>query len=310
MGILPHLLGAAANNLNINNNNNNNANNNPMSRNTAGSSNNSGGNAGNPMNSVRDRLFHALFVRVALAYANAVPPPMRTLFEYVTLVKALLSFFVLAYIHAAFIRMPINCLDHVRHQWPHDGILRIEILRDSSSSPEPYTIEQSYLKEQRLQRLNNPSSHAETRLTSNETDRIVASLVAANSAPKTLVSAADEQTNSNAVNPSNSSTTDADTMVIETQVVNLDKLEKGHTKNLDAGEGVDVDDALPLVGSHGVKNSGKSEFVYYEAVPNGSQKTLPTDGNGYPQPLQESVSEFEMLARAGEYPLRETQEDR
>lgn len=87
MGILPHLLGAAANNLNINNNNNNNANNNPMSRNTAGSSNNSGGNAGNPMNSVRDRLFHALFVRVALAYANAVPPPMRTLFEYVTLVK-------------------------------------------------------------------------------------------------------------------------------------------------------------------------------------------------------------------------------
>ncbi|KAG0430314.1 hypothetical protein HPB47_022803 [Ixodes persulcatus] len=122
MGILPHLLGAAAAANNNNNNNNpNNLNNVPPSRNVAGS-----GSSGSPMNSVRDRLFHALFVRVALAYATAVPPWVRTLLEYVTLVKALVSFFVLAYIHAAFIRTPISCLDHMSQQWPQDGILRVE----------------------------------------------------------------------------------------------------------------------------------------------------------------------------------------
>lgn len=84
IGILPHLLGAAANNLNNNNNFNNN---NGLSRNAGGGSSNNSGGGGNPMNSVRDRLFHALFVRVALAYASAVPPSVRTLFEYITLLK-------------------------------------------------------------------------------------------------------------------------------------------------------------------------------------------------------------------------------
>lgn len=40
--------------------------------------------------------------------------------------------FILAYIHIAFSRSPINCLEHVRDKWPRDGILRVEIQRNSS----------------------------------------------------------------------------------------------------------------------------------------------------------------------------------
>ncbi|KAL3251417.1 hypothetical protein MRX96_055159 [Rhipicephalus microplus] len=171
IGILPHLLGAAANNLNNNNFNNNNNNNNGLSRNAGGGG--SSNNGANPMNSVRDRLFHALFVRVALAYATAVPPSVRTLFEYITLLKALLSFFILAYIHAAFIRTPINCLEHVCHQWPQDGILRIEILHDTAATAEPYTVEQSYLKEQRLQRLGQLPAQPQVRASSRGTEKVI-----------------------------------------------------------------------------------------------------------------------------------------
>lgn len=43
--------------------------------------------------------------------------------------------FILAYIHIAFSRSPINCLEHVRDKWPRDGILRVEIQRNSSRAP-------------------------------------------------------------------------------------------------------------------------------------------------------------------------------
>lgn len=43
--------------------------------------------------------------------------------------------FILAYIHIAFSRSPINCLEHVREKWPRDGILRVEIQRNSSRPP-------------------------------------------------------------------------------------------------------------------------------------------------------------------------------
>lgn len=43
--------------------------------------------------------------------------------------------FILAYIHIAFSRSPINCLEHVREKWPRDGILRVEIQRNSSRAP-------------------------------------------------------------------------------------------------------------------------------------------------------------------------------
>lgn len=50
------------------------------------------------------------------------PPPPQALFV----------LFILAYIHIAFSRSPINCLEAVRERWPRDGILRVEIQRNSS----------------------------------------------------------------------------------------------------------------------------------------------------------------------------------
>uniref|UniRef100_A0A7N6BZR1 Transmembrane protein 259 n=1 Tax=Anabas testudineus TaxID=64144 RepID=A0A7N6BZR1_ANATE len=50
-------------------------------------------------------------------------------------VHALFVLFILAYIHIAFSRSPINCLEVVRERWPRDGILRVEIQRNSSRAP-------------------------------------------------------------------------------------------------------------------------------------------------------------------------------
>lgn len=103
----------------------------------------------NPLLNVRERLFHALFFKFAVAYARTFPRPVRRFFEFLVLLKALVAFFVLAYIHIAFSRTPTTCLNHVKDSWPRDGILRVEILRNPSQD---YTIEQSYAKERRLKK--------------------------------------------------------------------------------------------------------------------------------------------------------------
>uniref|UniRef100_A0A670K654 Transmembrane protein 259 n=1 Tax=Podarcis muralis TaxID=64176 RepID=A0A670K654_PODMU len=92
-------------------------------------------NNNNPLINVRDRLFHALFFKMAVTYARLFPPSFRRIFEFFVLLKALFVLFILAYIHIAFSRSPINCLEHVRDKWPRDGILRVEIQRNSSRAP-------------------------------------------------------------------------------------------------------------------------------------------------------------------------------
>lgn len=103
----------------------------------------------NPLFNVRERLFHALFFKFALAYARTFPRPVRRFFEFLVLLKALVAFFVLAYIHIAFSRTPTTCLNHVKDSWPRDGILRVEILKNPAQD---YTIEQSYAKERKLKK--------------------------------------------------------------------------------------------------------------------------------------------------------------
>lgn len=49
--------------------------------------------------------------------------------------QALFVLFVLAYIHIVFSRSPINCLEHVRDQWPREGVLRVEVQPNSSRAP-------------------------------------------------------------------------------------------------------------------------------------------------------------------------------
>ncbi|XP_063225272.1 membralin [Bacillus rossius redtenbacheri] len=125
---------------------NNNANNNNRTRNN---------NNQNPLIIVRDRLFHALFFKAALTYARIFPRPVRRVLEFVVLLKAITAFFVLAYIHVVFSRTPTNCLEHIKDDWPRDGILRVEILRNG---PEDYSIEKSYAKEEKLRHMGDLSS--------------------------------------------------------------------------------------------------------------------------------------------------------
>lgn len=103
----------------------------------------------NPLFNMRERLFHALFFKFAVAYARTFPRPVRRFFEFLVLLKALVAFFVLAYIHIAFSRSPTTCLNQVKDSWPRDGILRVEILRNADQD---YSLEQSYAREQKLKK--------------------------------------------------------------------------------------------------------------------------------------------------------------
>lgn len=98
--------------------------------------------ATNPLINARDRLFRALFFKMALMYARTFPPPVRLVLEMGVLVKAITCFVILAYIHNAFSRTPIDCLDHIKDKWPRDGVLRVVISRGSAMSrlPENDTI--------------------------------------------------------------------------------------------------------------------------------------------------------------------------
>ncbi|XP_030835946.1 membralin-like [Strongylocentrotus purpuratus] len=97
-------------------------------------------NNNNPLLNVRDRLFHALFFKIAITYARAFPPSIRRFFEFAILLKALTALFVLAYIHRTFSRSPINCLAEYRDKWPRDGILRVEIVRNRSDESPIYEV--------------------------------------------------------------------------------------------------------------------------------------------------------------------------
>ncbi|XP_039955139.1 uncharacterized protein LOC120771279 [Bactrocera tryoni] len=81
----------------------------------------------NNLMNVRDRLFHAIYFKIALMYAQIFPKPLQRVLEYFILLKALLFFFALVYIHLAFIKNPATCLQNVK-DWPRDGVLRVEVI--------------------------------------------------------------------------------------------------------------------------------------------------------------------------------------
>lgn len=47
----------------------------------------------NPLINVRDRLFHALFFKMAVTYARLFPPSFRRIFEFLVLLKVRLDIF-------------------------------------------------------------------------------------------------------------------------------------------------------------------------------------------------------------------------
>ena len=110
--------------------------------------NNNNNNPRDPLINVRDRLFHTLFFKISLAYARSCPRPIRRVIEMMILLKAILCFLSLIYIHVAYARHPVQCLEDIKESWPRDGILRVEIMKNP---PEHYTVEESYAKERDLQ---------------------------------------------------------------------------------------------------------------------------------------------------------------
>ena len=57
-------------------------------------------------------------------------------FPYCLPLQGITCFVVLAYIHNAFSRTPINCLENHKESWPRDGVLRVVIARGSSQRHE------------------------------------------------------------------------------------------------------------------------------------------------------------------------------
>ena len=76
--------------------------------------NNNNNNPRDPLINVRDRLFHTLFFKISLAYARSCPRSVRRVIEMMILLKAILCFLSLIYIHVAYARHPVQCLEEIK----------------------------------------------------------------------------------------------------------------------------------------------------------------------------------------------------
>ena len=104
---------------------------------------------GHRVGNVRDRLFHAMVVKVAVSYSSIVSPRWRRLIEFSVLccvrcfssfydlshmtmrmLQALSMLLVLIYVHYAASRYPATCLTSIKHSWPRKGILRVEVIQN------------------------------------------------------------------------------------------------------------------------------------------------------------------------------------
>ncbi|GMS86292.1 hypothetical protein PENTCL1PPCAC_8467 [Pristionchus entomophagus] len=84
----------------------------------------------NQLGAVRDRLFQAMLVRMALWYTARVNRTWRKVIELVAITLAILSFLSLAIVHAMFMRVSTSCLKDLESTWPRDGIVRVELVRN------------------------------------------------------------------------------------------------------------------------------------------------------------------------------------
>ncbi|KAH7720853.1 membralin isoform 1 [Aphelenchoides avenae] len=85
-------------------------------------------NGTNRFGAVRDRLFHAMLVKMSLSYSRHVSHSIRRVIEFFVLLAALISLSLLVYIHIVFSRNPGTCLEEIRDSWPKKGILRVEVI--------------------------------------------------------------------------------------------------------------------------------------------------------------------------------------
>ncbi|CAF0767749.1 unnamed protein product [Rotaria sordida] len=106
-----------------------------------------------------ERLFQALFYRIAVIYARAIPKYIRRLGETAILVVAIFCLGLLIYFHVVFNQKPMTCLSHLHNVWPKDGVLRVEFFLETP--PEDYNLQQSYAKEYQNNYIYNSDDHNE-----------------------------------------------------------------------------------------------------------------------------------------------------
>ncbi|EFP12979.1 hypothetical protein CRE_06902 [Caenorhabditis remanei] len=101
----------------------------------------------NSLNAARDRLFHAMLVRIALKYSGRVSLRWRKAIEGSILFVALLLFASLIFIHFNFTRSPATCLDSMQADWIRKGIVRIEVVRNLEVLEEKENFISSYISD-------------------------------------------------------------------------------------------------------------------------------------------------------------------
>jgi len=75
---------------------------------------------------------HYLFVNLTMKYARFFRPKTRRLIEFFALLNALFMLVLLVYIHITFVKSDNGCLDDVGDMWPRNGILRVQVLKNTS----------------------------------------------------------------------------------------------------------------------------------------------------------------------------------
>ncbi|CAF0973201.1 unnamed protein product [Rotaria sp. Silwood1] len=116
-----------------------------------------------------ERLFQALFYRIAVIYARVIPKYIRRLGETAILVMAIFCMGLLIYLHLVFNQKPMTCLSYLHNVWPKDGVLRVELFLDTP--PKDYNLQQSYAKEYQntyiYNRDDNPENSSSSKQSSN-----------------------------------------------------------------------------------------------------------------------------------------------
>ncbi|CAB3410981.1 unnamed protein product [Caenorhabditis bovis] len=110
---------------NANNNPNNTNNNNNINRNNRGN-----GQNGNQFGTVRDRLFYAMLVRIAIRYNSRFNLNVRRAIEAFSLCVSLLLLSALLFIHLRFTRTTSTCLSAIKPNWIREGVIRVEVVHN------------------------------------------------------------------------------------------------------------------------------------------------------------------------------------
>ena len=175
---------------------------------------------------------------------------------------------ILGYIHVVFARAPINCLQSIQKTWPRNGILRVEIIRNASAD---YTIINSYEKE-----------YNEVEL-----DTFLSALESLGGGKSEADAKEDPEIE-----------TESDGF-LESESANDTSFNGTIQEEKDAGGTIETSRALEDGEEESEHETGDDIEV------NDTNATMDYKAEGVPeknmQPFRETLSEFEMLTKAGKY---------